>query len=55
MDTSYNPPGWRFPFLFGGTFIEGGTSGTNTRHKKTFPFLFGGTFIEGPQPLTVSL
>ena len=36
----------RFPFLFGGTFIEG----EGTREGKTqaqFPFLFGGTFIEG--------
>ena len=36
-----------FPFLFGGTFIEGldavDVSGANIR----FPFLFGGTFIEG--------
>ena len=29
----------RFPFLFGGTFIEG-------EHGEIFPFLFGGTFIE---------
>ena len=36
----------RFPFLFGGAFIEG------QRHRgevavREFPFLFGGAFIEG--------
>ena len=40
-----------FPFLFGGTFIEG----TFRRYLgvylgRRFPFLFGGTFIEGPVP-----
>ena len=35
-----------FPFLFGGTFIEGGF-GRGTWLKSGFPFLFGGTFIEG--------
>ena len=38
-----------FPFLFGGTFIEGddGEVGFFQQAHK-FPFLFGGTFIEGP-------
>ena len=37
-----------FPFLFGGTFIEGRAFPVpiQTQFKK-FPFLFGGTFIEG--------
>ena len=37
----------RFPFLFGGTFIEGEESGEWLKERGTFPFLFGGTFIEG--------
>ena len=36
-----------FPFLFGGTFIEGGTSSFRGGCRGSFPFLFGGTFIEG--------
>ena len=36
-----------FPFLFGGTFIEGDVSKASTFAQYTFPFLFGGTFIEG--------
>mgnify|MGYP006963744124 CR=1 FL=1 len=35
-----------FPFLFGGTFIEGVTC-TRPSTTRLFPFLFGGTFIEG--------
>ena len=38
-----------FPFLFGGTFIEGGCElAEAARWVGVFPFLFGGTFIEGP-------
>ena len=37
----------RFPFLFGGTFIEGAGRATQRTMKTSFPFLFGGTFIEG--------
>ena len=37
----------RFPFLFGGTFIEGTTSDNTLDRAAKFPFLFGGTFIEG--------
>ena len=39
----------KFPFLFGGTFIEG--AGSTSAHLKhvAFPFLFGGTFIEGDE------
>ena len=41
--------GEQFPFLFGGTFIEGGA--TRSVEPLTWyislPFLFGGTFIEG--------
>ena len=37
----------RFPFLFGGTFIEGFKSMGTAREAVKFPFLFGGTFIEG--------
>ena len=36
-----------FPFLFGGTFIEGETSKMFSSRSSLFPFLFGGTFIEG--------
>ena len=36
-----------FPFLFGGTFIEGPERGAGTTAAPRFPFLFGGTFIEG--------
>ena len=45
----------KFPFLFGGTFIEGYEPGPVIDAALRFPFLFGGTFIEGrdDQPLTV--
>ena len=36
-----------FPFLFGGTFIEGEHFRDIRKVLKEFPFLFGGTFIEG--------
>ena len=36
-----------FPFLFGGTFIEGLSLGHTHSLLLQFPFLFGGTFIEG--------
>ena len=36
-----------FPFLFGGTFIEGQGMQANVIMGWRFPFLFGGTFIEG--------
>ena len=36
-----------FPFLFGGTFIEGKETRVLADRVTTFPFLFGGTFIEG--------
>ena len=36
-----------FPFLFGGTFIEGANHGLARCRRSAFPFLFGGTFIEG--------
>ena len=36
-----------FPFLFGGTFIEGSTGKDEEPGADAFPFLFGGTFIEG--------
>ena len=36
----------RFPFLFGGTFIEATNIFAATRLSTVFPFLFGGTFIE---------
>ena len=37
-----------FPFLFGGTFIEGYRRLYRLRPcSSVFPFLFGGTFIEG--------
>ena len=44
-----------FPFLFGGTFIEGRWKETLEKKAISFPFLFGGTFIEGhftQRPLT---
>ena len=37
----------KFPFLFGGTFIEGYARCSAPTHHPEFPFLFGGTFIEG--------
>ena len=36
-----------FPFLFGGTFIEGVKDKRRLKSLMRFPFLFGGTFIEG--------
>ena len=39
-------PDCRFPFLFGGTFIEAYSSPCLVRGLRKFPFLFGGTFIE---------
>ena len=36
-----------FPFLFGGTFIEGRACEAAVWSVSGFPFLFGGTFIEG--------
>ena len=36
-----------FPFLFGGTFIEGYGDKVMPGAFTKFPFLFGGTFIEG--------
>ena len=36
-----------FPFLFGGTFIEGPQNPPQSTETSGFPFLFGGTFIEG--------
>ena len=39
----------RFPFLFGGTFIEGIFQNSSAVTLQAFPFLFGGTFIEGFQ------
>ena len=36
-----------FPFLFGGTFIEGSQRRLLSLLGGEFPFLFGGTFIEG--------
>ena len=40
-----------FPFLFGGTFIEGPPNIEVESVTAQFPFLFGGTFIEGHRPL----
>ena len=37
----------KFPFLFGGTFIEGVRAIDCSPSSSAFPFLFGGTFIEG--------
>ena len=42
-----SPRGPEFPFLFGGTFIEGPQNSTSPSTTSIFPFLFGGTFIEG--------
>ena len=36
----------RFPFLFGGTFIEARITPVALHRVRKFPFLFGGTFIE---------
>ena len=43
-----------FPFLFGGTFIEGQRGGDILNATLKFPFLFGGTFIEGASVLKSS-
>ena len=40
-------PRQEFPFLFGGTFIEGMVRCLEELAATEFPFLFGGTFIEG--------
>ena len=37
---------FRFPFLFGGTFIEAPSASSSAACLLLFPFLFGGTFIE---------
>ena len=42
----------RFPFLFGGTFIEGRKHQPRPSASTPFPFLFGGTFIEGSSGVT---
>ena len=49
VDTLANIPGdlTVFPFLFGGTFIEGLITCFKNKGEAGFPFLFGGTFIEG--------
>ena len=44
---SFSYPRSRFPFLFGGTFIEGAHEDEVRARLLEFPFLFGGTFIEG--------
>ena len=45
-----------FPFLFGGTFIEGSRLQKLIRGALSgFPFLFGGTFIEGTATHTAGL
>ena len=41
------PSTTRFPFLFGGAFIEGDIFPARTTGAAPFPFLFGGAFIEG--------
>ena len=41
----------QFPFLFGGTFIEGGNKAHSFKVFQGFPFLFGGTFIEGKRDI----
>ena len=43
----YAPHRTVFPFLFGGTFIEGFGVPVVWVKGGRFPFLFGGTFIEG--------
>ena len=44
---SYSTELRKFPFLFGGTFIEGAIPAADGLTEFLFPFLFGGTFIEG--------
>ncbi len=44
----------KFPFLFGGTFIEAGLLADGTAPERLFPFLFGGTFIEALPPARCS-
>ena len=39
----------KFPFLFGGTFIEAAATLCRCRCVLIFPFLFGGTFIEATE------
>ena len=46
-DASQKPRNFRFPFLFGGTFIEAMLDLEESGYEyAAFPFLFGGTFIE---------
>ena len=44
----------KFPFLFGGTFIEGKVPRLIAEPAREFPFLFGGTFIEGKVPRLIA-
>ena len=46
---------WRFPFLFGGTFIEAKLGGCHSWSLRIFPFLFGGTFIEAKGSITYAV
>ena len=45
----------RFPFLFGGTFIEGLKVIFSCVPNRAFPFLFGGTFIEGQRTVRTAM
>ena len=47
MFCNEDSPKAAFPFLFGGTFIEGHHLLVDRSGHREFPFLFGGTFIEG--------
>ena len=47
--------GQPFPFLFGGTFIEGPYTSCRHNLHQPFPFLFGGTFIEGVEAVIAAL
>ena len=51
MSSPIRPLEAGFPFLFGGTFIEGEHDILHVaKVSQAFPFLFGGTFIEGVLP-----
>ena len=41
-----SPRAPKFPFLFGGAFIEADKLESNCPARPQFPFLFGGAFIE---------
>ena len=50
MDNDSIVQGVKFPFLFGGAFIEARLHSLHRAVGVRFPFLFGGAFIEARRP-----